>query len=271
MINFYNQVPTIYTSASRDFQYLSWLINIVLNSVKHNVDDLYKLPTTKTDPRLAEILAMTLGFKVKRNYNQKQLMALVSIIPSILKYKGTEKAVTMSLAALVNAAGAPGDFSCSVSGTQLTITVPKGLIDITLFIDLLDYILPAGMTCRIVRKNQVNKTLDPIIVGQSDSAHAELCYDLQTNLYDRTSPYAFTGLSTIFDIDSDVKEFSANFTNTGSSYVLNVGQLDNTVIPITNILEDGGSTEPEVSSNLITADGLFLNGADGAIIMAKET
>ena len=54
MINLYNQVPTVYTSTSRDFQYLSWLYNIVLNSVKHNVDALYDLPKVQTDNKLIE-------------------------------------------------------------------------------------------------------------------------------------------------------------------------------------------------------------------------
>ena len=85
MINIFNQVPTVYTSMSRDFQYMCWLINIVLNSVKHNVDGLYELPNTKTDTRLAELLAMTLGFKIRRRYNQEQLAALVSIFPQLLQ------------------------------------------------------------------------------------------------------------------------------------------------------------------------------------------
>ena len=51
MIKFYEQVPAVYPSASRDFQYLCWLIDIVLNSVKHNVDDLYDLPNSKTSRR----------------------------------------------------------------------------------------------------------------------------------------------------------------------------------------------------------------------------
>ena len=88
MIKFKNLVPSVYPNASRDFQYLCWLIDIVLNSVKHTVDDLYDLPNSKADPKLTELLAMTLGFKVKRNYDQDQLRALVAALPRILKYKG---------------------------------------------------------------------------------------------------------------------------------------------------------------------------------------
>ena len=158
MIKFHDLVPSVYSSASRDFQYLGWLINIVLNSVKHNVDDLYDLPNSKSNSRLTELLAMTLGFKIKRNYDQQQLQALVAILPRILKYKGTITAVKMAGNALIAASGAIGDFNCEVRDGELLVVLPVNLIDVSLFTDLLPYILPAGMTCHIVRKNQIQET-----------------------------------------------------------------------------------------------------------------
>jgi hypothetical protein len=155
MINFYNEVPMVYPGASRDFQYLSWLINIVLNSVKHNVDGIYNMPDAKANAKLAELLAVTLGFKVRRNYDLKQLTALVSIIPSILKHKGTERAVEMAGNALIAASGTPGSFEYEFSNHHLEVIIPDKLVDITLFTDILPYILPAGMTCRITRKTLV--------------------------------------------------------------------------------------------------------------------
>ena len=108
MINLSSQVPSIYPKASRDFQYLGWLTDIVLNSVKHNVDSLYSLPLTAGNTRLTELLAMTLGFTIKRNYDKKQLSALVSVLPSILKYKGTEKAIVIAAEAIIKASGTGG-------------------------------------------------------------------------------------------------------------------------------------------------------------------
>jgi hypothetical protein len=235
MINFYDQVPTIYSNASRDFQYLSWLINIVLNDVKHNVDDMYNLPNSKVDTKLAEVLAMTLGFKIKRNYDQKQLLALVSIIPSLLKYKGTEKAIKMLGDALVATSGAVGSFSYKVIGCLLEACLPKELIDTTLFIDLLPYILPAGMTCRIVRKTHIERALDNIELSYSDKPQAGWYPDLD---WDRSS-HTSTGLSGLFNPEAGTPEFSnytkiVEKTESGDekvNYLLNAGLLDNTVIP----------------------------------------
>ena len=196
MIRFYDQVPTVYSNASRDFQYLGWLIDIVLNSVKHNVDDIYDLPNTKADPRLTELLAMTLGFKVKRNYDQQQLAALVSIIPSILRCKGSIKAVTMAGEALLTASGAIGMFDYKINGNCLEVLLPKDLIDTSLFIDLLPYILPAGMTCHVVRKTQVKRNVQPIEVAYDDVLYANWHKDLSWNSEAQVSD----GLANAFDV-----------------------------------------------------------------------
>lgn len=227
MINFYNQVPSVYTSASRDFQYLSWLINIVLNSVKHNVDDMYDLPNTKADPRLTELLAMTLGFKVKRKYDQDQLATIVSILPSILKYKGTREAVELVAKALIATAGAVGTFKCEMKNNCLIVVLPKELIDTTLFMDLMPYILPAGITCRVVRATQVDAAVKPTEVDYENVVRATWHHDMHWN-GDTKSVEGLAGLFT--------PGKAPNFAFNIDDKTPNVGLLDNSIIP--NINED---------------------------------
>ena len=233
MIKFFDQVPTIYPSASLDFQYLGWLINIVLNSVKHNVDDLYDLPNTKMDPRLTELLAMTLGFKVKRNYDKKQLAALVSIIPSILKCKGTIKAIDMACNALLIASGVTGIARINIQegSNCLEVMLPEDLVDITLFMDLLPYILPAGMACKIVRKTQVQLGLNTE-VAYEDILRADWYYDLDLSSKvdeKELSKHYATGLATLFDVDANN---SPTFAGILADNTLNEGLLSNSVIPL---------------------------------------
>jgi hypothetical protein len=226
MIRLKNQVPTIYTKASRDFQYLSWLIDIVLNSVKHNVDSLYDLPNTQADPRLTELLAMTLGFKVKRNYNQKQLAALVAALPKILKYKGTETAVQYAGNALIAASGAVGSFQSKIEDGELQATLPEELVDIALFNDLLPYILPAGMSCRIIRTNAVTRGL-VTQVYYADKVTSQMVAELEFVEDGQKT----TGLSTMFDPVFATAENAtmANFIGKMDD-VVNVGLLDNSFI-----------------------------------------
>ena len=226
MIKFQEQVPSIYPSASRDFQYLCWLFNIVLNSVKHNVDDLYDLPNSNSDPRLTELLAMTLGFKVKRNYDQNQLRALVASLPRILKHKGTKAAIEMAGNALIAASGATGSFSSEVHDGELIVVLPTTLVDVSLFTDLLPYILPAGMTCHIVRKNQVQSTY-ATRVDYSECLLADWVPDLAR---DSVMPNTIVGLANMFDVNSHEPNF-ANYRDYDIN-TLNLGLLDNNVIPM---------------------------------------
>lgn len=247
MINLYKQVPTVYSEASRDFQYISWLINIVLNSVKHNVDSLYDLPNTKTNDRLTELLAMTLGFKIKRNYDQKQLAALIVVLPRIIKYKGTERAVDMAAKALIAASGATGGVDINkdrLTQGELEVSLPKNLIDISLFTDLLPYILPAGMTCRVIRTDRVPRTYTTKI-GYADRLLAELIPDLD---WDRDTQ-TLLGLARLFNVGDDLYEFTNYRPTTDDSTLssrLNTGLLMNTMIPsLGETLADPKSGESE--------------------------
>ena len=243
MIKLYDQVPRVYSEISRDFQYLSWLINIMLNYVKHNVDSIYDLPSTEIDPRLTELLAITLGFKIKRNYDKDQLAALVSIIPSMLKYKGTIKAIKMAGDALIKASGAAGTFDCEVEDNNLIAVLPKDLIDTTLFLDILPYILPAGMTCRIVRRTQERPPLDSIELRYDDILYGNWYEDVSWDADNQIS----TGVSGLFDINSDRNTIFTNYTNENMPK-LNTGMAQNTVIPMLgSVMED-----PKSERNLTT-------------------
>lgn len=256
LIKFQDQVPSIYPNASRDFQYLCWLINIVLNSVKHNVDDLYSLPNSNADQRLTELLAMTLGFKVKRNYDKDQLQALVAALPRILKYKGTKTAIDMAGNALIAASGALGSFSSEVKDGELEVILPKSLIDISLFTDLLPYILPAGMTCHIVRRNQVAKAYSTKLTSQS-SMLAEWVPDLS---WDDTK-HTTTGLAHMFNTGYSFEPHANFVDNKGDRPVnseltynnreLNTGLLDNNVIPalLTQLYDGYSDTLAEQAEN----------------------
>ena len=248
MINFYNQVPSVYTSASRDFQYLSWLINIVLNAVKHNVDDLYFIPNAKTDPRITELLAMTLGFKLKRNYDQKQLATLVSILPSILKYKGSKTAIMLTGYALVRAAGSTGKFECEIKDNCLEITLPEKQVDTTLFMDLLPYILPAGLTCRVVNNtDDTGDTTTNLAYNDTIIHTGEWVNDLSWN----GDSNEIEGLAGLYNVSENNPAFTNYLKVSESEYDLNLGLLANTVIPDVSS-EMIGDSLPEPGTTPIT-------------------
>lgn len=162
MIKIKDQIPNIYYDASRDFQILGHLYEVVLNYSKTNADMLYLLPNgIEADTRSTELLATTLGFRLKRNYDKEQLAALVSIFPRLLKIKGTKAAVDLAGNALVKASGVPGVFDSNLDEEThvLTVKIPIELSDITLFMDLLPYILPFGVRVSVIRSTTIYRKI----------------------------------------------------------------------------------------------------------------
>ena len=233
MIKFANQVPSVYSSASRDFQYLCWLFDIVLNSVKHNVDDLYNLPDNRADHKITELLATTLGFKIKRSYDQAQLRALVIVLPRILKYKGTKVAVDIAGRALLAASGASGSYRSEIRDSELYVIFPETLVDISLFNDLLVYILPAGMTCHIARTAMVETELKT----EFDYSEKLIAHWLPDVAWDDENQIPY-GLANMFNPTAE----QPIFANYKDDVAPNVGLLDNNVIPLL-------SNAPLVSTN----------------------
>lgn len=157
MIKLQDLTPEVYYKQSRDFQFIGRLYDLVLNSVKTNAANLYNLPEGKEmDEQLLNLLALTLGFKTAKNYNSKQLLAICSALPVILRHKGSIRALILAVDALLAAEGIkqPLDYTTGINGS-ITLYVAQELEDTTLLIDLFDYLLPAGISCELVKESQL--------------------------------------------------------------------------------------------------------------------
>ena len=157
MIKLQNLTPEVYYKESRDFQLLGRLFDLVLNAVKTDTDLLYTLPlSTNSDEKLLELLALTLGFKPKHQYNARNLKAVCSVFSEILRNKGSIKAIKIACEALFNSMDISQqldyDFTKGKDNTELNLYIAQDFGDITLLNDLLSYILPAGMSCNIIRE-----------------------------------------------------------------------------------------------------------------------
>lgn len=156
MIKVQNLTPEIYSKQSRDFQFIGRLYDIIFNYVKTNSANLYTLPIGKNmNEQLLNLLALTLGFKARKNYNSKQLLAICSVLPQILKHKGSLNSVLIATNALLtsNQIAQALDYTI-IPKKGIILYVSQELADLTLLTDLLDYILPAGMSCSLVKENQ---------------------------------------------------------------------------------------------------------------------
>jgi hypothetical protein len=158
MIKLRDFTPEVYYKESRDFQLLGRLFDLVLNSVKTEADLLYDLPVNdNSNEQLLDLLSLSVGFKTNNNrYNAKQLKAICRVFPLILHNKGSIKALIIACNALFSAEGCeqPVDYEFvdDTNNNEINLYIPQDFEDLTLLNDLLQYVLPAGMSCNIIRE-----------------------------------------------------------------------------------------------------------------------
>lgn len=200
MIKLQKYTPEIYYKESRDFQFIGRLFDLVLNAVKTEADLLYHLPlSTDSDEKLLELLAMTLGFKPKHQYNAKQLKAVCSVFAEILRNKGSIKALKIACESLFNAMDISQaldyTFTEGKDNTELNLYIPPEFEDITILNDLLSYVLPAGMSCNIIKELRL-KTVTNTDIGLTDTVNIQTINSTKYSQIPRLSTTETTNIET---------------------------------------------------------------------------
>lgn len=171
MIRTQKLVPKVYYNHSRDFQLIGRLYELVLNSVKTNSDLIYNIPNgPNMDNDLLELLSTTIGFKSTHNYNVDQLKSLCSCFAEIIRSKGSIRAIEKTCNALVGAEGITDSVYIDDKSSKdtLILYVPQELSDTNLLKDLMNYILPAGLSYTIVKTLKLSTSAKTTIKTNSD-------------------------------------------------------------------------------------------------------
>lgn len=162
MIRTKNLTPEVYYKRSRDFQFLGRVYDIVFNYIK-TTSDLVKesVLNPNTDDRLIDLICLTLGFKQMHNYNIRQLRAVCSVFMLAIRNKGSLKAIELAVYSILHAENISKEPSVQYdySKNELSIYVPSELTDITLLTDVLDYIIPAGVSVNIYKKTMIDRSV----------------------------------------------------------------------------------------------------------------
>lgn len=147
-------VPSVYYNESRDFQILGRTFEVLFNYIKTNVDMVNELPFSRnSDIKLLPLLATTLGFSTKRNYDVTELRALCACFAELLKHKGTKYSIELAVGLLLNAHHIDEFYDVEIDrddSHNFIIYIPKELYDTTLLEDIFDYILPSGFTYKFI-------------------------------------------------------------------------------------------------------------------------
>ena len=169
MIKLQELTPSVYYEQSRDFQFIGRLYDIVLNYIKTNADNLYTLPIGKNmDEKLLNLLAFTLGFQSKHHYNSKQLLAICSVLPLILKNKGSLNAILIAVNSILYAEGISQALDYEFKNNNLVLYLSQDLSDLTLLKDIMIYILPAGIGCDMIKEIQSVNKIETILTTNDE-------------------------------------------------------------------------------------------------------
>ena len=172
MVKTQKLVPEVYYNRSRDFQLLGRVYDIIFNYIKMNADLINNSPYEENiDDKLIALVCSTLGFKETHEYNTKQLKALCSIFVGCLRHKGTLASVQDLLNLLVNVENQKQDAYAEPDIENpylLNIYMPLDISDTSLFEDVLFYILPAGVSYRLVKEIRIPKEIQDVVYLESD-------------------------------------------------------------------------------------------------------
>lgn len=177
-------VPSNYYTRSRDFQMIGRVMDLVFNSSKSYSDMVQHNAICKnTDKRLLDLIAKTVGFEVKRQYDSVDLFVLCSVFRYILRRKGTKGAVEDCVSVLLKAQnidkpffvyddGADLEYQSNTKRYHLSIFVPEEMSDIALLEDMLDYVMPAGYTYGIISTVETVGGISENVVAFADSVNS---------------------------------------------------------------------------------------------------
>lgn len=229
MIETKNLVPEVYYNRSRDFQLLGRTYDIIFNYLKTNIDTIYNNPYSENlDNKLISLVAATLGFKEIHEYNTKQLKALCSAFSYFLLNKGTKKSIQDLLNLILNVENTQDQKQQEIVVEEedhlVIVYIPTDIPDLSLFEDVLTYILPAGVSYRIIRE----------IVISAEDVETNLAVGNERNILRILSGSQFRAsqvTSTIQDTHSDNHSQMIRSTDSG------IGRIEDMTVVIPETYE----------------------------------
>ena len=271
MIKIKDLTPKVYSNMSRDFQFIERLFDVVLNYLKTSTETVYTIPNIDAlEAKFTELLALSLGFYSKRHYNENQLKALCKVFSTILRNKGNITAFKLLINTVLSAdkiVDKAEELSYDYKNAIYHLAVSAGLSDITLILDVLEYILPAGVRIDLARS--------AVEISDAYTTPVNILSDINIGFYEGNSMAQVaskkdnTSTNTFFrhgkvahDLDKDdnpIRLLDAFTTNTKNElpFKIQTNSESGEIIDDTSNsyvkAEDGKQTEVETSRSMVGA------------------
>lgn len=143
-----NNVPEIYVNESRDFQLLCRLKDAMFGGVKYNIDSLkHTSNTMEMNNVLLPLLKSKVGFFSDDTLTEDQLRTLLNAFPTLIKHKGSKKAIYETIYAWFRLHQISGKLiSIDVDNTRykITLNINSMEADTSLLDTIFEYIIPSA-------------------------------------------------------------------------------------------------------------------------------
>lgn len=158
LIDIIKQTPLEYSAQSRDYQVIARLYTALFNITKMYIDDL-EIWNANIDNKLTGLRSRTLNFIPKHHWDEDELEAVTSCFKYLMMNKGTTKALEYCVNILMKIEKLESeaiDQTVKIAGYNVTIRVPENLFTLGILEDLIEYLLPSGLTFNIIRYKTSN-------------------------------------------------------------------------------------------------------------------
>lgn len=189
MLDIEKMVPYIYLKESRDFQLYSRLLELVINSVKYDIDSITNIYNPQLcNDRMLDLLCSIYNFKNRNKYTDEDLRIILAGFPYLIKYKGTQKGIEYAIALVLKAQNLENEYFVNIirknDDTTKEYTIQIGTlenINETYLLDLLDYVKPVGFKTEILQitKEMYQSDIRTTITYEEDELAKESTGEIQ--------------------------------------------------------------------------------------------
>lgn len=150
MFKLQNYVPEVYVNESRDFQIFTRVFDLAYNSTKYSINSLkHTSNSSEINSQLLNSLSYKLGLFTSLNIDEDKQRMVLSALPVILRNKGSLKCIEQVVQLFARLSNTTGKVN-KITNSVIELIFEQEIIDNTLLLDLLDYVVPTAYTIKYV-------------------------------------------------------------------------------------------------------------------------
>lgn len=141
-----HNVPDVYVNESRDFQLLSRLYDLALQSTRFSIDSMdYVSDTNLCNASLLALLGSKVGFFSSLQISDTTYRKVLSVFPHIMRYKGSKEGIYLILNLFMHITNSRLSLQESEDSNMLTIIFYDYMAHLDLLQELIECIRPVGL------------------------------------------------------------------------------------------------------------------------------